>query len=174
VKGVRGRSCNTPPYTYGEGVIMDLIYQNFDGLDVSFQGAFPQSILEQLEAGKKEAQRQRKSVLIRLGEKQIPVLVAETGAKGGFSYRFDTGLDGEVWFAANSTKSDHWGIRVSVKSLCVALRGYYGVKKKILTLLGDLSAIGPSQTDPNTGKVVSFPKESVTHAINGKSPPSVS
>jgi hypothetical protein len=36
---------------------MELIYQNFDGLDVSFQGAVPDYILHQLEEARQDAER---------------------------------------------------------------------------------------------------------------------
>jgi hypothetical protein len=36
-----------------------LIYQNFDGLDVAFRGAFPPAILQSLEEAKQKAKEQR-------------------------------------------------------------------------------------------------------------------
>lgn len=69
-------------------------------------------------------------------------MVAETGARGGYKYRFDTGLDGEIWFVAHSLKRDGWNIRVSAKSLALALHGYEGVKARILGRLAALEAKG--------------------------------
>ncbi len=66
---------------------MDLIYQNFDGLDVTFQGIVPEYILDALENGRQEAERSRNPVLIKLGKDQIPVHVAETGMRGGYVWR---------------------------------------------------------------------------------------
>ena len=94
---------------------MKLIYSNFDGLEVSFQGAFPHYILEQLEKGRIEAEKQKRDALVYLGfDKETPVKVGETGARGGYRYRFDTGHDRETWFVVRSTNPELWNIRVSV------------------------------------------------------------
>lgn len=125
---------------------MELIYQNFDGLDVSFQGALPDLLLQQLAEAKERAQLQKKDAYLELGPNKLRVLVAEAGAKGGYRYRFDTGPDGEIWFIAHSTKYDAWNIRVSVKSLALALYGYAGVKERIYSKLKWLQAAG---SEPN-------------------------
>lgn len=135
---------------------MQLIYQNFDKLDVTFQTVFPPFILDQLEYAKREAQEQRKPIPIVLGDIELPVLVGETGAIGGFSYRFSTGIDGEMWFASNSRKKDVWGIRVSVSSLGLALNGYLNTKNKIIKILNELCGYGIYL--PND----SFPKERIS------------
>ena len=128
---------------------MELIYNNFDALDISFQGAFPQEILDQLAKGREQAQNERREVLIELGEQRMPVMVAETGAKGGYRYRFNTGIDGEIWFVAHSTNSQNWNIRVSVSSLQLALRGYKVVKGGIISRLIALKAVGLSAYPEN-------------------------
>ena len=121
---------------------MDLIYQNFDGLDISFQGIVHSSVLSKLADAKKKAQEQRKEALAEIGSPPIKVLVAESGAMGGYLYRFDTGIDGEVWFISQSQSLSGWNIRVSVKSLSLALYGYHGVKERILAKLMQLKAYG--------------------------------
>ena len=141
---------------------MELIYKNFDGLDISFQGALSEDVLETLADGKREAQQMRKDVYRELGPEKIPVMVAETGMRGGYAYRFDTGPDGEIWAIGHSTKSDSWNIRVSVKSLNLALRGYQAVKDKILALLEALGATGPPQREEVTGAVKNFPQERIS------------
>lgn len=113
---------------------MKPIYNNFDGLDISFQGALPEYILKQLRKAKEQAQIERANVIIDLNS-GFPVSVAETGAKGGYQFRFDTGVDGETWFIADSDNMNLWNIRVSVKSLNLALRGYKGTKEKVLDIL---------------------------------------
>ncbi len=123
---------------------MKKIYQNFDGLEVSFQCAIPQYILEQLEIAKLEAQKFRHDVPAKIGTNEILVTVAETGAKGGYRYRFDSGLDGATWFIAPSSNPDHWNVRVSCKSLMLALHGYFGAKERIINMLTyDLEANFP-------------------------------
>lgn len=131
---------------------MQLIYNNFDGLDISFQGAFPHKILDQLAEARAQAQDEKRDVLAYLGAEHIPVMVGETGARGGYRYRFDTGIDGETWFIAHSTNSKNWNIRVSVKSLSLALSGYEAVKDKIINRLIAFEAVGASAyTDKVSG-----------------------
>lgn len=120
----------------------ELIYNNFDGLDVTFQGVLPQSVLTVLEAAKTQAQEERREVLIEIGQANIPVMVAETGAQGGYRYRFKAGgADGETWFAMHTDKKDQWGIRVSVSSLALALHGYRAVKERLIARLIEFGAI---------------------------------
>lgn len=136
-------------------------YHGFDGLDIAFQGAFPEYVLEQLKTAKSEAQAQKQEITCRLGKSDTPVKVAETGAKGGYNYRFDTGIDGMIFFIAHSIDSKRWNIRISVHSLCLALHGYNGTKEKIIFFLKEWEATGPATRDRETGKTVSFPLESV-------------
>lgn len=126
---------------------MKPIYKNFDGLEVSFQGALPERILKQLREAKEEAVKDRNDAAAILGD-SVKVMVAETGLRGGYAFRFDTGLDRETWFVADSTNRSRWNIRVSVKSLALALHGYVGVKQKILELLETLGAKGEDNDLP--------------------------
>ncbi|PIP88755.1 MAG: hypothetical protein COW79_16115 [Bdellovibrionales bacterium CG22_combo_CG10-13_8_21_14_all_38_13] len=115
------------------------IYKNFDGLEISFKGALPGYILTQLREAKYKAQEERHDIPIRIGRSNTVVLVGETGARGGYAFRLDTGFDKETWFIADSMKKDRWNIRVSIKSLNLALGGYYEVKESISNfLLNDL------------------------------------
>jgi len=124
---------------------MKKIYQNFDALDVSFQCYIPQYNIGELERAKKSAQESRRPALAYLGETNTPVMVGETGAKGGYSYRFDAELDGAIWFIAPSQDINRWNVRVSCKSLMLALHGYYKTKDKLLKfLIEDLDAIFPA------------------------------
>jgi len=141
---------------------MDLIYQNFDGLDVTFQGCVPDYILHELEMGRQAAEKNRAPSLVKLGKHEIPVLVAENGMKGGYRYRFDTGLDGETWCIANSDDPTQWNIRASVKSLTLALYGYQGVKEKIYSMLEKLEATGSGEINPKTGEIYTFPREAIS------------
>lgn len=127
--------------------MMELIYNNFDALDITFQGIMPIDILEQLAEGRERAQNERRGVLVKLGDIELPVMVSETGAKGGYRYRFDTGLDGETWFIAHSSNSKNWNIRVSVKSLALSLYGYEGCIARINARMVELGASGASRRD---------------------------
>lgn len=141
---------------------MKMIYHNFDGLDVSFQGALPESILGQLAEARDRAQQEKRNVLAEIGPEKMPVMVAETGAKGGYKYRFDTGMDGETWFIAHCLKADKWNIRVSVKSLALALNGYMAVKDRLLKRLVALQARGPARRDSVTNAVIEAPLERIS------------
>jgi hypothetical protein len=137
------------------------IYQNFDGLDITFQGSFPKEVLEQLSQAKERAQVDIEKVSAKLGEKQISVLVDPCGIPR-FSFVFSTGFDGDRWFVSNSSKSDGWNIRVSVSSAGLAMHGYWAVKGRIIQFLKDVNATGLAQIDLETGKTVSFPKEKIS------------
>jgi hypothetical protein len=121
---------------------MQKIYQNFDKLEISFQCCVPQYVLDVLKVAKEAALQSRRSELAYIGKNDLPVMVAETGAKGGYSYRFDTGLDGMIWMIAPSQDLKRWNVRMSAKSLMLALYGYEETKKRILkTLIEDLEVI---------------------------------
>ena len=127
---------------------MEVIYQNFDALEVSFQGAIPAHIRHSLFHAKKKAIATKAAAFAELGPKKLPVMVHETGAKGGYTYQFSTGLDGEIWLIADSSNVDFWNIRVRVRSLCIALNGYEKTKEKLLKiLLRDLLAKGPKDNE---------------------------
>lgn len=142
---------------------MEPIYSNFDGLDVSFQCALPEHILNTLAEAKKQAQDIKNDAVAKVGKNDTVVLVGETGCRGGFTYRFDTGFHGETWFIVHTLKQDGWNVKVSVKSLTLALYGYEAVKEKILNfLVNDLEAMGASRVNKETGKVTNFPLERIS------------
>lgn len=142
---------------------MKAIYSNFDGLDVSFQCAIPEHILNTFAEAKKQAQEIKNDAVAKVGDNGTVVLVGETGCRGGFTYRFDTGFHGETWFVVHSPKRDGWNVKVSVKSLTLALYGYEGVKEKILNfLINELEAMGVSRMDKNTGEMTEAPLERVS------------
>jgi len=128
--------------------MMHVLYRNFDGLDVSFKGAMPAAVLQTLAAAKAKAQEQKEDAFTLLGPKRIPVHVAETGMKGGYAFRFDTGPFGAIWSVADSLDPERWNIRASVKSLALADGGYRGAKAQLLGLLTDLCAVGQDEKLP--------------------------
>lgn len=128
---------------------MQLLYRNVDGLDVSFQGSMPHDVLETLTEGKARAQQQRQEALVELGPKRIPVHVAESGMRGGYAFRFDTGPFGATWMVADSLNPDRWNLRASVHSLALAQYGYEGVKGQLLAFLDDICAFGQGDDLPS-------------------------
>ena len=127
---------------------MKKIYQNFDALDMTFQCAIPRYILNKLEAAQEKAIETKKGVVIEIGKSQTSVEVAFNGMKGGYAYRFNTGLDGAIWAIANNENPEQYNVKVSPRSLCLALYGYYETKNKILDfLINELNAIPPKDRD---------------------------
>lgn len=141
---------------------MHKIYQNFDKLDVAFQGAFPQHILEALERAKFEAQEKNERALTHLGKNKIKVHVAQTGSSQGFTYIFDTGPDGEKWAVVKSQDTSRWNISVSISSMGLALHGYEGMKKRLYWLLEKFEVKAPTVINPETGKPFETPVEAIS------------
>lgn len=136
---------------------MKKIYQNFDGLDITFQCAIPIHILHLLQEAQTEAKATRKGVIVYIGKNEISVEVAENGMKGGYTYRFDTGLDGAIWAISSSDNPEFWNVKVSAKSLMLALYGYMATKNKILNfLIEELEAIPPENRDVPLERVSRF------------------
>ena len=140
----------------------ELLHNNFDGLDISFQGAFPAPLLDHLEAAKEQAQLENNEVVIELGDNKTLISVAETGSKGGYRYRFDTGKDGEIWFVKRLNNVSAWNIRVSVSSLALNLYGYHGVKERLLNRLKEWNVKGEPRIDEATGEHINTPLERIS------------
>lgn len=120
----------------------------FDGLDVAFKGTLPDELLEAFAEAKEEAQKKREDALVNVS-KGFAVHVAESGARGGFAFRVDTGPDGETWFFKNDGSID-WNIRVSCKSAMLLKYGYEGAKQK---LYDRLEAFGAYVEEASIGRV---------------------
>lgn len=113
-------------------------YFGFDGLDVSFQGRIPRDLVTALQAAKEEAQETRVPVLVNWRGQSMHV--AETGARGGYAFRCDTGPEGAVWFFSSNDNPKNWNIRVSARSAWLAVEGYEGVKAGIYQFLKAIGA----------------------------------
>lgn len=138
-----------------------MIYNNFDGFEVSFQGAFSQDILDQLAEAKEQAQKDQNDTLIKLGQNKVRVEVRKSGVHGGYAYIFSTGLDGETWMIKNSTDSGQWNITVSVSSLGLALSGYKALQSAIIKRFIDFEAIGKKRFITASGQALYIPQESI-------------
>jgi len=115
-----------------------ILKAGYDGLDVSFKGTLSPRVLALLERAKKQAQNDKREATLRLTPRLL-VRVAETGAKGGYAFRVDTGPEGETWFFKNSDRED-WNIRCSCKSSMLATLGYEGAKARLYERLWEFSA----------------------------------
>lgn len=119
---------NTSPQTD-----IDVLYRNFDGLDVAFQGRITEELEGLLIVAKERAQEEKQDALITY--RGIDMHVGQTGSKGGYAFRCDTGPDGATWFFKKRSAKDNWGIRVSVKALCLALYNLGGARAMIYEFL---------------------------------------
>lgn len=116
-----------------------LLHVGFDGLDVAYQGRLSPDVRAALAEGRERAETTMADAPVDLPG-GLTVMVAATGARGGYRYRFDTGEDGETWFAKDNDRLDGWNLRASVKSLALALHGYRGVRKRLEDRLRDMGA----------------------------------
>jgi hypothetical protein len=117
---------------------IEVIYKNFDGLDVAFQGRIPDELANLLDKAKEKAQEDKQAALITYRGHKMQV--GEGGSKGGYAYRCDTGPDGATWFFKKPNAKDPWGIRVSVKALSLALYGLGGTRARIYEFLEGIGA----------------------------------
>lgn len=76
-------------------------------------------------------------------------------------YCFNTGVMGEVWAIKNDLRAGEWNIRVSVRSLNLALNGYEKVKESLLQKLKDFDAYLPPKVNPFTGETIGDYEESI-------------
>ncbi|MDD3183306.1 MAG: hypothetical protein PHD48_10970 [Alphaproteobacteria bacterium] len=122
---------------------MKLIYQNFDGLDFSLCGAFPNDALEVLHIAKEQSQKMHgQSVLTSIGSEHMPVSVYPSGASGGYFVKFNTGPDGAIWFVKDTTTPKAGNIRISCSSLMLALNGLENSKAILLEQIRNIGATG--------------------------------
>ncbi|WP_299394615.1 hypothetical protein [Pelagibius sp.] len=129
---------------------MDIVHTGFDGLDVAFQGALPASVLAALEAAKAAAQEGNADQLVHLGPGRVAMHVGQVGARGGYMYRCDTGPDGATWFFKRGRDPQDWNLRVSCKSMMLAVHGYQGARDR---LYETLEGLGASVLSESIGRV---------------------
>ncbi len=129
---------------------MDVVHRGFDGLDVSFQGQIDKDFAEQLEVAKTSAADEREEQLLEF--RGVKMHVAETGARGGYAYRCDTGPFGATWFFKKPNKHDPWGIRVSCKALPLATLGLGRVRADLYAVL-DALGIATTTEGVSIGRV---------------------
>ncbi len=115
-----------------------ILHSGFDGLDISYQTHAPRTFLDVLGPAKAVAAATRQMTPITYAGH--PMLVAESGSRGGYAYTIDTGALGATWFfKENKSSADTWGVRVSSKSLPLALNGAERVKTALDAFLTSLS-----------------------------------
>ena len=115
---------------------IDLLHQGFDGLDIAFKVRLRPALAMQLERAREQAAVQRSPQLVNV--EGYPMHVLESGARGGYRYTCDTGPMGATWFFKVPSQNDPWGVRVSAKSLPLALNGIRAVEAEFLAFVAAL------------------------------------
>ena len=115
---------------------MEMLYRGFDGLDVSFSWQIGPDFCGALEDAKQNAQDKRRPwPLVWNG---IPLLVLESGARGGYAFMASTGPYGATWFFKKPNSRDPWGVRVSCNSFGLATKGLGGARAELYETLEHL------------------------------------
>lgn len=143
---------------------MDLkpFYWNFDGLEVAFQGRIPQVLVEILEHAKKQAQDAKGAALVEWRGEAMHV--AESGAKGGYAFRCDTGPIGATWFFSTNQNAANWNIRVSVKSNALASLNLGGVRQELYRFLEAIGADANTESLSRVDYCMDFLADDITRA----------
>lgn len=118
-----------------------VIYHNFDKLEVSYQGAVPAAMLDKLKEAKESAQREDAGKMLSLTN-ALEVMVMPSGATGGYTYSFDTGGTGAKVFVRHNHNPESWNLRISVRSTCLATKGLKGALQHIREICNALGALG--------------------------------
>lgn len=129
---------------------MEVIYRGFDGLDVSFSAQIPHELCEELEAAKAHAQEFRQSTPVSWNG--VRMLVAESGAPGGYAFRASTGEFGATWFFKKPNARDQWGIRASCSSFNLAINGLGNARTELYRTI-ELLGIAISSGAESIGRV---------------------
>jgi len=117
---------------------VQVLRQGVDTLDVAFQGALPAATRRLLARAKDAAALAGEPEYVDLNG--VTGYVKETGAKGGFAFILDTGMDGEIWTFKNSDDPEQWNIFVTVKNAQLAVAGYDRTVKNLGSILEILEA----------------------------------
>lgn len=120
-----------------------ILYQGVDTLDVAIKGALPQSILDELEAAKIEAEKMhsdKQGYGVTLGPDKPKLFVKATGKRGGYRYVFIDDPTGAIWSVKANANSNDWNFFVSARALGLLCRTYEGMKAHMEGVLKSLGA----------------------------------
>jgi len=113
---------------------IQILRNGVDSLYIAFRGALSANTLAALAAAKERA--------LETGD-DLPVeimgidgtIAPNGGGKSGYSYLFNTGIDGELWKIKKNDDPEQWNLFVEVSSLGLALKGYEAVKASLFETL---------------------------------------
>lgn len=105
---------------------MIVVHAGFDGLDIALKASAEPALIHRLQTAKEQAAQNQTPTLVEHNGVQFHV--ADAGGKGGYTYRFDTGPNGAIWFFKKPKAGDPWGGRLSFHSQALAIKGLDGVR----------------------------------------------
>ena len=129
---------------------MRVLHKGYDGFDIAFAGALRAEDLQVLEAARERAERDFEPALVQIGPGAIAMHVGPQGIKGGYRFACDTGFLGEKWFFSQNKDPRRFNIRVSAKSLPLAI---YGIEFAYNKMRETLRGLGIAPTDESVSRV---------------------
>lgn len=149
-RAVGGGPVARPPRMTGRTAEPErVLHKGFDGLDMAFTGALRAEDVTILQAARERAEQDREPILVQIGPCGVAMHVAPHGAKGGFCFVCDTGFLGETWFFGKNPDDRRWNVRVSAKSLPLAI---YGIDATYTKLRDTLRALGIAAAAESVGR----------------------
>lgn len=118
----------------------EVIYHNFDKLEVSYQGAVPAAMLDKLQEAKERAQRENAEQHLHLTD-ALAVAMRPNGGHG-YAYIFSTGETGANVFVQRNSNPENWNLRFAIRSACLATKGLGGALQHIREVCNALGALG--------------------------------
>ena len=129
---------------------LKMLHRGFDKLEIAIKGALAPDDIEILEAARAKAEKSHSPALVSIGPGDVDMHIAESGLRGGYAFRGDTGPMGELWFFKRGLSRDDWNIRVSIKALALATIGW---KQVYIRLLKTLKRLGVTAAEMRVGRV---------------------
>lgn len=128
-----------------------LLHAGFDTIDLAIQGSLPPTILDKLREARDEAAEQQEQALCLLADGKVAAHVAGYGAKGGYAFLLDTGINGANWRIKDNADPNQWNIFVSPRATMLLGNGYAEtfriIEKTINDLSGKITAIALNRVD---------------------------
>lgn len=126
------------------------LYRGFDGLDVSFLAMLSSDVLAELREARAMAEKAGHAIVGKFGPGRLGLMIAETGARGGYKFRGDSGYLGATWFIKDRMVPEPGNIRISVHSETLAI---LGIEKTVQLLQENLVALGATYTPESVSRV---------------------
>lgn len=142
------------------------LYRGFDGLDVSFTACLAPDALRILREAKSRAEKVTRPVVVQFGPGGFALELAETGARGGYKFRGNSGHLGGTWFIKDRSVPEAGNIRVSIHSETLAIHGLQRTQDHIRA---ELARMGATFTDESVSRV-DFAMDFMMHSYDKMDP----